>query len=109
MLSLMLAKVNEGKLTIKRLVETMSENPAKIWGFYPRKGVIKLGSDADFTIVDMKLEKTIRGDQLHTKNQWTPFEGIRVRGVPIRTIIRGSTVMLNGEVIGNKGHGCFIS
>ncbi|MBC7219024.1 MAG: amidohydrolase family protein, partial [Hadesarchaea archaeon] len=79
-------------------------NPARIFGLYPRKGAIMVGSDADFTIVDMKMEKTIKAEELHSKQKITPFDGFRVQGVPVYTIVRGNIVAERGEILdGPKG------
>lgn len=76
----------------------MHINPIKIFGI-ENKGFEK-GKDADFTIVDMKREWTIRADNLYTKAGWTPYEGWRVKGKVIMTIIRGEVVMEEDEIIG---------
>jgi dihydroorotase (multifunctional complex type) len=108
-LPLMLDSVNRGLLTLERLVEAFSTNPAKILGLYPRKGVISIGADADLIIVDMKRGFEIRGENLHSKQRITPFEGYRGRGAPISTILRGETIMENGEVTGRPGYGTFLA
>jgi len=53
-------------------------------------------------------EDVIRGDRLHSKISWTPFEGRKVRGIPVMTMVRGEVVMEGGEVVGSEGHGSFI-
>ncbi len=97
---LMLTQVNEGRLSITTYVKLASENPAKLFNLYPRKGTIRVGSDADFTIVDMAKEGVIRSERLHSKTKVTPFDGWRVKGMPVYTIVRGNVVMKNGEVLG---------
>jgi dihydroorotase len=105
--SLMLTQVNEGRLSINSYVKLASENPARLFNLYPRKGTIQVGSDADFTIVDMEREGVIQSEKLHSKTKITPFDGWRVKGLPIYTIVRGRIVMKDGEVIG-KPQGEFI-
>lgn len=105
---LMLTEVNKGLISIEHLCRLISENPAKIYGLYPRKGSIQVGSDADFTIVDMKKESVIRGEKLHSKMKYTPFEGFSAKGLPIHTILRGELIVENGEVIGKPGYGEFV-
>jgi len=100
MIPAMLTLVNKGLIKLSRLVEMGAENPAKIFGIYPKKGAILPGSDADFTIVDMKMEKTIKAEELHSKQKITPFEGFQARGVPVYTIVRGEIVAERGEVLG---------
>ena len=102
---LMLNEVNRGRMTIERYVEWSAVAPARAWGLYPRKGSLQLGSDADMVIVDMARERAIRGAELHSKSKITPFEGMRVRGVPVCTIVRGRIVVRDGELIGEPGWG----
>jgi dihydroorotase len=103
-LPLMLDAVNKRRLTLRRLVETMCENPAKIFRLN-NKGFIKNGYDADFVIVDMKAQKKIRNDEMRTKCGWSPFDGFEVRGWPVKTIVRGKIVFEDGDVMKNKGRG----
>lgn len=102
---LMLNEVNRGRLTLNEVSLYMSERPAKVWGFYPKKGALKIGSDGDLTIVDMKVEKVIKAEELHSKSKFTPFDGWRVKGWPVYTIIRGRVVLQKGELTpdGHKG------
>jgi dihydroorotase-like cyclic amidohydrolase len=104
-----LTAVNEGKLSLDTLVRISSYNPARIFGVYPRKGIIQPGSDADLVIVDMTKEEVINNDSTYTKVGWTPYHGQKVKGVPIRTILRGKTVMENGRVVGKPGDGRFVT
>ena len=100
-LPLMLTEVNRGRLSLEHYVRLVSENPAKVWGLYPRKGAVQIGSDADFVLVDLKAEGRIESSKLHNKNTLTPFEGRAVKGLPRYTILRGKIVMAEGEVIGS--------
>jgi len=108
-LKLFLTAVNEGKLTLDKLVRITSYNPARIFGVYPRKGVIQVGSDADLTIVDMKREETITNETTYTRVGWTPYHGRKVKGAPVYTIVRGKVVMQDGKVVGKPGGGEFIT
>lgn len=94
---LMLDAVNRGNITLKRLVETMCENPAKIFKIR-NKGFIEEGKDGDLTIVDMKLRKKVRNDKLFTKCGWSPFEGCELQGWPVIMIVNGNVVFENGEI-----------
>ena len=107
-LPLLLNGVSEGWLTLERLVEVSSEHPARIYGIYPRKGTLSLGSDADMVIVDLNKEAKITNDDQITACGWTPYDGLRVKGWPIMSIIRGDVVMENGEVFSEQGSGLFI-
>lgn len=97
---LMLTQINEGKLTLNQYVKLASENPSKLFNMYPEKGTYKLGTDADFTIVDMDKEGIIDKKKLHSKPKITPFDGYRVKGMPVYTIVRGNIVMKDGEIVG---------
>jgi dihydroorotase len=97
---LMLTQVNEGRLSINTYVKHASENPARLFNLYPRKGTIQIGSDADFTIVDMAKEGTLQSEKLHSKTKITPFDGWKVKGLPVYTIVRGKSVMKDGEIVG---------
>jgi dihydroorotase len=98
--SLMLTEVNKGRMTLNQYVRWASENPAKVWQMYPRKGAIRVGSDGDLTIVDMNKEGTIDARKLHSKNTPTPWHGWKVKGMPVYTIVRGNVQMRDGEPVG---------
>jgi dihydroorotase len=107
-LSVFLDQVNKRTLSIERLVSLGSANPAKMINVFPRKGSIRLQSDADFVVVDMKKEMRISSDRLYTKVGWTPYEGRIVKGLPVLTIRRGEIIMEDGVVTGKPGTGQFI-
>lgn len=107
-LPVLLTKVNSGVLNISQLVGATSTNPARIVNVYPRKGIIRVGSDADLVVIDMKMKKILSNDRLYTKVGWSPYEGKKVKGVPIMTFVRGELVMENGEVLAKPGVGKFI-
>ena len=108
-LKLFLTAVDEGKLTLDKLVRITSYNPARIFGVLPRKGVIQVGSDADLVIVDMNKEETITNETTYTRVGWTPYHGRKVKGVPVYTLVRGKVVMQDGKVIGKPGDGEFVA
>jgi len=95
---LMMTQVNRGTISIHTFVKATSENPAKAFGLYPRKGALRVGSDADITVIDPIRESTVRGDQFVSKGKITPFEGWKVKGMPSHTIVRGNVVMEEGKV-----------
>ncbi len=97
---LMLTQVNKGRISLNQYVKVASENPAKVWQLYPRKGAIRLGSDGDVTVVDMDKEVVIDANKLHSKNKPTPWHGWKVRGVPVCTVVRGHVQMRDGEPVG---------
>ena len=112
-LPLMLTQVHHNRLELEHLIKLMTENPAKIMGLYPRKGCIQVVSDADLTIIDFNKKSRITIDNLHTKSEFTLYEGLTVHGVPEITISRGTVVMENGypgEILTkNRGHGNFLN
>jgi dihydroorotase len=95
----MLNHVAEGRLTLQRFVDLVCHGPNRIFGI-AGKGRLAAGYDADFTIVDLKRRETIRDAQQATRVGWTPFDGMTVTGWPAMTIIRGRTVMREGEIPG---------
>ncbi|MDP8904570.1 MAG: dihydroorotase family protein [Chloroflexota bacterium] len=105
MLPLLLTAVARGELTLERLAAATSEAPARAWGLWPRKGAIAVGSDADLSVVDMRVERTIRGSDLHAKHPLTPFEGRPTRGAAVATIVRGRVVMQGGRLRAVPGCG----
>ena len=106
--SLMLNQVSAGLLTLEELTRFCAENPAKIFGIYPKKGVIQVGADADFTIVDMKKKAVLTAKDMHSKTGFTSWEGMEVCGVPVYTIVRGQIIMENGKIVGKPGSGRFV-
>jgi dihydroorotase (multifunctional complex type) len=109
MLPLLLTKVNEGKLNISKLIELTSINPAKVLGIYPKKGCIKVGSDADLVILDIAQEKVILGDEFKSKSKWTPYEGWKIKGIPTTTIVNGKIVFRDGFIVSEPGNGKYLS
>ncbi len=101
-LPLIMTMVNRGKLYLEDVKRLLCENPAKIFNI-KNKGFIRDGMDADFVVVDMKKEGIINPENFHSKAQYSPFEGEKVRGLPVMTILRGEVVMDEGEVL--KTHG----
>ena len=108
-LSIFLNDVHQGKITLPNLVRCLSENPAKILGIYPRKGVLLPGSDADVVVVDFDKERVLNNEELYTKVQWSPYAGWKVKGVPVLTMVRGRIVAENGKVVGEPGRARYVS
>ena len=99
---LMLDHVNAGRLSLERFVDLTSAGPNRIYGI-AGKGRIALGYDADFTVVDLKAQRTIANDWMETRCGWTPFDGQTVTGWPKATIVRGAVVMREDELLGRPG------
>jgi dihydroorotase len=95
---IMLNHVNEGRLTLERLVDLTSHGPQRIFGL-AGKGRIAEGYDGDFTIVDLNRVEIISSTWIESRSQWTPYEGVKVKGWPVGTIIRGRKVMWQGEIV----------
>ena len=102
---LMLTEVNKGRMAISDYVRWACVNPAKAWGFYPNKGVIQPGADADIVLVDAKREWSIDQSQLFSKSKISPWHGRRVQGGPVLTMVRGRVVMENGKLLAEPGWG----
>lgn len=98
----MLDHINAGRLTIERFVDMTSHGPNRLFQI-AGKGRIAEGYDADFTIVDMKADRTITNDWIESRCGWTPYDGVKVKGWPAGTMIRGRQVMWNDELIGTAG------
>jgi len=98
----------EQRLTLNQFVDITTTTPAKLYGLYPRKGVIALGSDADFAIWDADRRVTIRNEMLHHAVDHTPYEGMQVTGWPVVTISRGEVLCADGEVTSKAGRGNFL-
>jgi allantoinase len=107
-LPMMLTGVNEGRVSLERLVEARSLVPAQVYGLWPRKGHLGIGADADFVLVDMDAEKTLKNDDVVCKVGWTPFEGRTVKGLPVMTFVRGRLVAKEGEPVIDPGWGEFV-
>ena len=93
----MLDHVNASRLTLERFVDMTSAGPKRLFGI-ARKGRIAVGYDADFTVVDLKRIETIRNDWIASKSAWTPYDGKKVTGWPIGTVVRGNVVMWDGAL-----------
>ncbi len=98
----------KNKLTLKRFVEVTSTNAAKRYGLYPKKGTLKINSDADFTLIDPNKEWTFTKDLLYSKGKTTPFNGVTFQGKVVMTILRGKIIFQeNSGVTIEKGYGRF--
>ena len=110
LLPVMLSKgVNEGRISLERVVEVTSYNAAKIFGLYPRKGTIERSADADLVIVDLNLVQKVTPEILQSHSDYSIYDGWDLQGWPIYTIVRGRVIVENGQVDENAcGHGKFI-
>lgn len=98
--------VNKGRLSMEQLVKVTSYNTARRFGVFPQKGILQPGSDADLVIVDLDREETISTSHpftWHSRAPATIYEGRRVQGYPVLTMLRGRTIAKGGQIIGEGG------
>jgi dihydropyrimidinase len=100
--------VRKERISLNDLVRVTSHNPARIFGLYPEKGLIAVGSDADLVIFDPEKKVRLTVDNLHTKLDYSVYEDITATGYPTVTISKGKVVQENGQFTGKKGAGKFI-
>jgi dihydropyrimidinase len=101
--------VKKGRISLNEFVALTATNQAKTYGLYPAKGTIAVGSDADIAIWDPDRKVIIRQELLHHGSDYTPYEGFEVTGWPISTMVRGRFVVRDGELVGKRGGGAYIS
>ncbi|HSC91442.1 MAG TPA: dihydropyrimidinase [Gaiellaceae bacterium] len=100
--------VRSGRLTLHRMVELLATNPAKLFGLYPRKGTIAVGSDADLVVFDPEKRITITAADQHSRSDYNLYEGTEVTGSPEVVLRRGEIVVENGELTARPGSGQFV-
>lgn len=100
---------NKGRISLSKLVDVLSTNAAKHYGIYPKKGSMFIDTDADFTIIDIEKEWTIKNEKMYTMAKYGPFDGYKLKGKPVKTIVRGKLVYDdNIGIVGEEGYGEFI-
>jgi dihydropyrimidinase len=97
--------VAKRRISLERFVELTATNAAKLFGVYPRKGTISVGSDADVTIWDREATRTVRASDHHSNADYSPYEGWQVTGLPVHTIRRGEFIYTDGDVVRGAIHG----
>ncbi len=100
--------VSEGRISLNEFVALTSTNHAKMYGLYPKKGSIAPGFDADLVLWDANREEVITQGGMHHGSDYTPYEGLKVKGWPVMTILRGKTVCEDGKITGTLGDGEFL-
>ena len=95
-------------LPLQRIAEVMTSGPARVFDLWPRKGQIEIGSDADFTVVDLHKERVFSPEELGSYSDYSLYENRTLKGWPVRTIVRGTTVMRDGKLTGQPGFGQFL-
>ena len=100
--------VNTGRISVVRLVQVLCENPARVFGLYPKKGTIAVGSDADLVVFDPTRGFTIRAENQHSNARYTLYEGRTVLGWPEMSFQRGQRVLWQGEIVSRPGRAQFL-
>jgi dihydropyrimidinase len=101
--------VCEGHLSIRDFVAAFSTNPARIFGFYPPKGTIAVGSDADLVLFDPDRAEMLDERRLHSRAGYDPFHGVSVRGWPVMILSRSEVIAREGELLSRPGRGHFVA
>jgi dihydropyrimidinase len=100
--------VREGRISLNRMVELLCANPAKLFGLYPRKGTIAVGSDADIVIFDPEKRTTITAARQHSRSDYNLFEGTEVQGDVETVLLRGNVLVEGGKLVAKPGIGRFV-
>lgn len=98
---------HQGRLPLQRIAQLLTSAPAAIFGL-PDKGRVEVGADADLTLVDLTLEREVRAEELGSYSDYSLYEGQVFKGWPTLTMVRGQTVMRDGQMVGAGGHGRYI-
>jgi dihydropyrimidinase len=101
--------VRADRITLNRMVELLATNPAKLFGLYPRKGTVAVGSDADLVIFDPEKRVTITAASQHSKSDYNIFEGTEVTGSPEIVLLRGRVLVENDELVARPGIGQYVA
>lgn len=100
--------VDKGRITLNQFVDIMSTKAAKLFGLYPKKGTIAVGSDADLVLFDPTVERVIKSETDHMAVDYNAFEGIKVKGEPVSVLSRGEFVIKDKAFVGKAGNGQYI-
>jgi dihydropyrimidinase len=100
--------VRGGHISLNRMVELLATNPAKLFGLYPRKGTLAVGSDADIVVFDPEKRVTISATTHHSASDYNLYEGTEVQGSPEVVLLRGNVLVENDQLVASPGIGRFI-
>lgn len=101
--------VRTGRISIEQVAKVCAENPARQFGLYPQKGVLQVGSDADFVVVDPSKKATVnRAYHRGSIDDWSVYDGWTFYGMPETTVIRGQPIVLRGDILGKSGYGRYV-
>jgi dihydropyrimidinase len=97
-----------GRLSLRRIAEVLTSGPASIFNLAPNKGSLEIGADADLTLVDLNLSRVVNPAELGSFSDYSLYEGQTLKGWPVKTIVRGETVMERHRIVGQPGYGKYI-
>ncbi len=100
--------VGKGRFSLQKMVALLSTNAARMYGLYPRKGTIAVGSDADLVLLDPNKRVTLAAESLNQETDYCPFEGLECVGYPVMTLSRGDVVAVDGRYTGEQGRGTYL-
>jgi dihydropyrimidinase len=100
--------VNKGRISPTRYVELNCTNPAKIFGMYPRKGTLSVGSDADIVVFDPNEEHILSAENTHMRTDYIVYEGWHIKGKPVKVYQRGNLLVDGDKWYGKNGSGQYI-
>ncbi len=96
------------RISVETFIDVTSRNPARILGVYPVKGEIAIGSDADLVVLETRKPRRISASTHHHKVDWTPWEGLELKGHPLHLLVNGVPIIEKGELVGEPGHGVYV-
>jgi D-hydantoinase len=99
---------HKGHISLERLARVLCLNNAEVYGIYPKKGAIRVGSDADFALVDLEEEREVTPEYMQSAADWGLYDGWNLKGWPVMTIVRGEVVMDRGKIVVEPGHGQYV-
>jgi dihydropyrimidinase len=99
---------HKGRATLEQIAAVLSTRNAQVWGLWPRKGAIEVGSDADFAIVDLEEKRVVTPEYMRSYADWGLYDGWELTGWPTTTIVRGQVVFEDGQVVGEEGYGEYL-
>jgi dihydropyrimidinase len=97
-----------GRISVADVVRVFSGNVARIFGLYPRKGILAVGADADFIVVDPATERIVDARMLHSRSDFSIYEGEKLTGWPTHVVSRGRVLLRDGTLVAERGGGRFL-
>ena len=91
------------------MVDLVATEPARVFGLYPRKGAIGIGADGDLTVFDPDGKTIVSAETQHSATDYSPYEGLVLRGAVETVLVRGAVVVSHGETVASPGHGTFVA